>query len=349
MVKIKAKRAAALLLAASMAFSLAACGKDDVKDTVDGPDQVTSTDAPEAPSGFVDNGADIGDYKPEELVMADEEVGSVIGHMDEQVYFEGAGFNCMFATSALLTDQSDGADAQGLPLCRFWDRIGKVNLGGMSYDITDLVRPRGEGFAVLEKLAADFGIDKYDPATGEVQCLGKGLSGDELREAYSDREDAEDYTVCVYYLHAQMSGLDGDEYKKAAEAAGGAGHDERLDGQLAVMLYYSTGGEDIHYAVFAAAPEYFANAEDYASNAGSGVRHDITNCHMEIDGRPVGFVNNVFLVCNQDTVPDHTIPVHAADSSDGADSEGRIEEGDGGLSAGDVEIEDINADTDPEE
>lgn len=336
MKKRNASRLAALALAALMAVSLAGCNKDaDPGDTsAQGPGSSGGT---QAPDGYVDNSIDIGEFKPEELIMADPDAGIVIGNMDEQIYWNGSGFNPKFAANALLTDQSRDADGKGLPLARFWDRIGGVNLGGKSYDITDLVRPRGEGFQVLEMLAKDFGVDRYDPETGALaECLGAGIEGDALREAYSERSDLEDYTVCVYYLHAKMSGLDEAEYGKAVKALedkAGTDHDHILDGTLAVMLYYDTDGNDAYYAVVASAPGYFRDAEDYAANMTSGLRYDITNCNMLVDDRPVGFLNHVIILCDQDEVPSATV-IYGKGSDGGA--EGRIEDGDAGGTA-DVE------------
>lgn len=322
---------AALLLAAALLLPMAGCGKDEPEpDDGPVPGQV-SIEAP--PEGFVDNTEGIGDYRPEELVMAAPDTGTVIGAMDEQVYYNGAGFNARFATNLLSTSVDDGGDAYGLAMRLFWDSVEGITFGDKTYAASDLVRPRDEGFAVLGMLASDFGIDKYDPETGTlIECLGKNLSGEELRGAYSEREDFDDYTVCAYYLHAEMSGLDPRERTGALDAlaaARGTDHDQNLDGTLAVLLYYTTGGEDLYYTIAASAPGYFESAEDYAANMDSKLRHDISKCRMDIDGRPVGFVNQVFILCDQDEVPDHTAEMPDGDGV-GAGAGGRIEDGDGG-------------------
>lgn len=321
-------RIAAAILAGAMVLSLAGCkkGDDETKQDPTGP-----TDKIEAPDNYVDNRVDIGEFKPEELIMTDDEAGVVIGNMDEQIYWKGSGFNPKFAANALLTDASEDADSRGLPLARFWDRIGGVNFADKSYNITDLVRPRGEGFQVLKLLCSDFGVDKYDPETGElVECLGRDLDETALREAYSERADLDGYTVCVYYIHAQMSGLDTAEYEKARAFLAdksGTDHDAILDGTLAVMLYYSPDGYDSHYAIVASAPGYFVNAEDYGNNMNSGLRYDITNCNMLVDDRPVGFLNHVIILCDQDEVPTATVPGQApAENTDN----GHVEDGDSG-------------------
>ena len=333
-------RIAAAILAGAMVLSLAGCkkGEDDPTKASD-PSQ---TDKIEAPEGYVDNSVDIGEFRPEELIMTDDEAGVVIGNMDEQIYWMGAGFNPKFAANALLTDSGEDAEQNGLPLARFWDRIGGVALGGKTYGITDLVRTRGEGFQVLQMLAKDFGIDKYDPETGElVGCLGKDLEGDALREAYSERADFDEYTVCVYYLHAEMSGMEDGEYAKAREALenkAGTDHDSILDGTLAVMLYYNTDGYDTHYAVVASAPGYFENAADYEANMTSGLRYDITKCHMLVDGRAVGFLNHVIILCDQDEIPAGTVPSKNYDPSNA--NTGRVEDGDMGGTEGVEELGD---------
>ena len=325
-------RIAAAMLAGAMILSLAGCkkGDDDLSKDPTGP-----TDKIEAPDNYVDNSIDIGGFKPEELIMTDDEAGVVIGNMDEQIYWNGSGFNPKFAANALLTDGSEDAESRGLPLARFWGRIGDVNLGGKAYQITDLVRARGEGFQVLEMLSKDFGVDKYDPETGELTgCLGKDLTGDALREAYSERADLDGYTVCVYYLHVEMSGLEASEYETARNALAdktGSDHDSILDGTLAVMLYYDTNGYDSHYAVVASAPGYFEDAENYKANMNSGLRYDITNCNMMIDGRPVGFLNHVIILCDQDEIPTETIPGKAPAENTG---NGRVEDGDAGGTEG---------------
>lgn len=333
-------RIAAAILAGAMVLSLAGCkkGEDENKKNPD----PAQTEKIEAPDSYVDNTIDIGDFRPEELIMTDDEAGVVIGNMDEQIYWNGAGFNPKFAANALLTDSSEDAEQNGLPLARFWDRIGGVNLGGKTYAITDLVRNRNDGFQVLEMLVKDFGVDKYDPETGDlVECLGKDLSGDALREAYSERGETDDYTVCAYYLHAEMSGMDAGEYAKAREALENktrTDHDSILDGTLAVMLYYDTDGYDMYYAIVACAPGYFENAADYEANMNSGLRYDITNCNMLIDGRAVGFLNHVFILCDQDEVPTKTIPSKNYDPSN--TSAGRLEDGDMGGADGVESLDD---------
>lgn len=327
-----AHRLAAMALAGMMALSLAGCNKGGSTDGTDGTDPSTSQgQVSGAPDGYVDNTVDPGAFKPEELIMADTTAGVVIGNMDEQIYWNGSGFNPKFAANALMTESGPDADSKGLPLARFWDRIEDVNLAGKAYKLTDIVRTRGEGFQVLSMFAADFGIDKYDPETGALsECLGKDLTGDALREAYSERSDFEGYTVCVYYIHAQMSGLSDEEHEKAAGALKdkkGTDHDHVLDGTLAVMLYYDTEGNDAYYAVVASAPGYFESADDYTANMDSGLRYDITNCNMMVDDRPVGFLNHVIILCDQDEVPTATV-TYDKPSDNG--SCGRIEDGDAG-------------------
>ncbi len=325
-------RIAAALLAGAMVLSLAGCKKGDEDQSKKQPESSETGGKIEAPDGYVDNTVDIGGFKSEELIMTDDEAGVVIGNMDEQIYWKGAGFNPKFAANALLTESGPDAESKGLPLARFWDRIGGVNFGNKAYEITDLVRPRGEGFQVLEMLAKDFGVDKYDPDTGELaECLGKDLEGDALREAYSERADLENYTVCVYYLHAEMSGLEKSEYdaaRKVLKDKSGTDHDSILDGTLAVMLYYDTNGYDMYYAIVASAPGYFENADDYAKNMSSGLRYDITNCNMLVDDRAVGFLNHVIILCDQDEVPAGTVPSASYDPSN--TNSGKIEDGDAG-------------------
>ena len=78
-------------------------------------------------------------------------------------------------------------------------------------------------------------------------------------------------------------------------------HSSALDGSLAVMLYYDTTGHDLFYAVAASAPDYWTDAADFETNMNAHVKHDITKCCAIMDGdRPVGFVNQVFIRCDQD-------------------------------------------------
>lgn len=307
------RRAAALLLAgATMAGLLSGCGKDGDA-PVGGTDPGSSqTEAPEAPDGFVDNSVDPGAYKESEIYYTDPEKSAIIGVNEEQVYYKGSGLNLRLAVNMISSDEYEGGSAPGLPVSAIRDHVDYIRLGDREYQLDDLVRPRTDGFAVLERLAADFGVDKYaEDENGMMYlegCLGKELSGDGLREAYSERADFEDYTVCVYYLHARMSGMDQAEQDKCRamlQEAHGIDHSSLLDGTLAVMLYYDTNGYDLFYTVAVSAPCYWKDSEDFRANPDSQLRHDITNCMLMMDGsRPVGMVNQVFIRCDQDVLPE---------------------------------------------
>lgn len=326
---MKKRTIAALLACGILILGLAGCGKkDETVDGPDGPDQV-ETDYTEAPDNYVDLGEGLENLPDEQKYFLDEEADVVIGVRDENVYYRGEGFNTRFAI-AMLSPNPEGDNSQGLALARFWDRIDHVRFGGHEYAISDLARPRTEGFQVLEKLAADFGVVKYavdeDGILGEAEMLGS-LSGEALREAYSEREDFEDYTVCVYYLDARMSGMDEAEQAKCRailKEKYGTETDQYLDGTLAVMLYYTTDGHDSNYNLVAIAPSYWKNSEDFAANTDSRIRSDITNCHMMVDGiNPVGFVSNVFIRCDTDTVATGTVAIEKEDPGYGS----RLEDG----------------------
>ena len=301
----KARRLAALLAACLAAAALSGCnaGANDPGDTSANMDAHGQAETP--PDGFVDNSADLSEYSDEEIYFTDPEKSAIIGVNDEQVYFNGAGFQSRFAVNMIIDGPEGSA---GLPVDAIRDRVDRIQFGDFEYSVEDLVRPRTEGFAVLEKMAADFGIDVYGVDENDTvvlkECMGKELSGDALREAYSERADFEDYTVCVYYLHARMSGMakaDYDACRKTLEDRYGIDHSSLLDGTLAVMLYYDTTGHDLFYTIAASAPGYWSSPDDFADNLDNGLRHDITKCHMMMDGdHPVGFVNQVFIRCDRD-------------------------------------------------
>lgn len=305
----KNTRLAALLLAMLLAAGcLSGCDKKDPaapEDGTAGYQTGTMDDFEEAPEGFVDNTVDPADYTEAELYFTDPEKNAIIGVTDRQAYYGGVGSQSRFAVNMI---SSGTGDVAGLSAAAIRDRTDYVQFGDIKYGLDDLVRPRTEGFAVLEMMAADFGVDIYAAdENGTVyldRCAGKDLSGEELREAYSERADFEDYTVCVYYLHAHMNGMDQasyDECRSILEEKYGIAHSSVLDGSLAVMLYYDTTGHDLFYAVAASAPDYWTDAEDFEANMNAHVRHDITKCCMVMDGdHPVGFVNQVFIRCDQD-------------------------------------------------
>lgn len=304
-------RTMALLLSMCvLAACLSGCNKDDGKnpDNPDDPNNAqtgTTDDFSEAPDGFVDNTVDPNDYTEDELYFTDPEKNAIIGVTDPQVYYNGAGLQSRFAVNMI---SSGTGDVAGLSAAAIRDRVDYIQFGGVKYTMDDLIRPRIDGFAVLEMMAADFGVDIYAAdENGTVyldRCAGKDLSGDALREAYSERADFEDYTVCVYYLHCQMNGMEQGEYDKCRELLKekyNIDHSSALDGSLAVMLYYDTTGHDLFYAVAASAPDYWTDAADFETNMNAHVKHDITKCCAIMDGdRPVGFVNQVFIRCDQD-------------------------------------------------
>lgn len=300
------KRAVLLLLAISL-LALTACSKEGQIDDpgTPGPATGSADDFSEAPEGFVDNEIDPDEYTEDELYFTDAEKDTIIGVNDETVYFNGTGMQSRFAVN--MISSGTGAVA-GLPIDAIKDRVDYIKFGDIRYKLDQLVRPRTEGFAVLEMMAADFGVDIYgSDENGTVyllDCAGKELAGDELREAYSERADFDDYTVCVYYLHCRMSGMDESDHERCREILSekyDIDHSSALDGTLAVMLYYDTTGHDLFYAVAAAAPDYWTDPEDFEANMDSHSKHDITNCCMVLDGdHPVGFVNQVFIRCDQD-------------------------------------------------
>ena len=62
------------------------------------------------------------------------------------------------------------------------------------------------------------------------------------------------------------------------------------------------------YTVAISAPGYWTDAEDYAANMDSSIRHDISRCHMMMDDViPVGFVNQCFLYCADDEAMTKTV------------------------------------------
>lgn len=313
--KKKLRKLACLLLAIGLVLALAGCNKqlNNLGEEDEGYAQVPE----EEPVGFVDNEIDPGEYSDEELYFTDPDKNAVIGVKDETVYYNGTSFNLRFAVNMITSNSGD--KSVGLAAGAIKDRVDFVRLGDKTYGLDQIVRSRTAGFEVLSMLSADFGIDIYAlDENNEVvlaECAGKDLAGEELRSAYSERADFEDYTVLVYYIHAQMNGMDAGEYNKCRELLGekyGIDHSSLLDGTLAVMLYYDVNGYDIFYAIAAASPGYWTDSKDFEANMENSVRHDITNCCMVMtDGTPVGFVNQVFIRCDQD-VPfansDGTIP-----------------------------------------
>ncbi|MCM1296572.1 MAG: hypothetical protein NC311_13630 [Muribaculaceae bacterium] len=300
----KWKTITCLLLSAGLVFGLAACGQNGADSG--GGTEPSETPYDQPPEGFVDNEVDVGSYTEAELYFTDPDRNAIIGVNDEAVYYKGSGFQTRFAVNMITSN--DGSQSSGLAAGLIRDRVDYVQFGDVQYQLDDLVRARGEGFQVLKQMAADFGVDKYGlDENGSMQlesCMGSDLTDDELREAYSEREDFEDYTVCVYYLHARMSGMGQSEYDKCREelkSAYGIDHSSLLDGTLAVMLYYGTDGYDLFYTVAVAAPGYYESCDDFKANLNNQARHDITKCHMMMDGsKPVGFVNQVFIRCDQD-------------------------------------------------
>lgn len=308
------------LLAAAMCLSMAGCGGKEPDEATSPTDAtVEATAEPEAPEGFVDNTIEVEDYTEDELYLIDGDW--ILGVRDENVYLNGAGFQSRFAVNMLTTDGSGGLGIAGIR-----DKADFVQLGDMRYGIDDLVRSRTEGFQVLSMLAADFGVDRYEvDESGEVslaECMGTGITGDALREAYSERADLDDYTVCVYYLHAQMSGMEETEYGKCKdilESEYGIDHSSTLDGTLAVMLYYDVNGYDMFYTVAIASPNYWTDSADYKANMLNGIRHDISKCYLSMSGIPIGFVNQVFLRCDTDAVSERTANDTEPESGDEAD------------------------------
>lgn len=337
------KKLACLLLAMCMALGLAACKKTGDDPVGDG----YATAPNEAPDGFVDNEIDPNAYTEDELYFTDPEKNAVIGVKDETVYYNGAGFNLRFAVNMIT---SDGEKSVGLAAGAIKDRVDLVRFGDKEYTLDQLIRPRTSGFEVLSMLAADFGIDIYglDENNNVVlaACMGKDLTGEELREAYSERADFEDYTVLVYYIHAQMNGMEGSEYNACRDMLGekyGIDHSSLLDGTLAVMLYHDVNGYDLFYAIAAAAPGYWNDASDFEANMDNSLRHDITNCCMILDGgTPVGFVNQVFIRCDQDVPYGDTgssVQDDAGENADGdadENTDGDADTGDGSGSDGET-------------
>ena len=308
------KRAVALLLVGLLSLSmLAACGGKDNADATEPGEPVNSESTePELPEDFVDNTAGLEDMPEEQKVYADKDAQVVIGKQDENVFYNGSGFATMFAAN-MLSCGTDPDAGEGLPLVRVYDRINYVQLGEHQYKLSDLARTRYDGFDVLKMLAADFGIDQYDPETGELKvCLGTEFESDEaLREAYSERADLDNYSICVYYLHADMSGMSDADHKACIQALHdkyGIDHSQLLDGMLAVMLYYDLTGHDMFYTVAISAPGYWSSVEDYTNNMDSAMRHDISRCYMMMDDViPVGFVNQCFLYCTSDEAMTQTV------------------------------------------
>ena len=311
---MKKRQIMAFALCAVMVLGLAGCKKDGgIQDASGGQSesQPAGSTAPDKPDGFVDNGTGIDEIDEAYLFESDLDAGITLGRRDSSVYCAGEPMGLMFATN-LITADPDGDASEGFPLARIWNRVDHVRFGSHEYKLDELVRPRDQGFQVLEMLAADFGVVQYkqDPETGSLEGAAKlgSLSGDALREAYSERSDQDGYTVCVYYLDAAMNGMPEEDYtacRTKLKEAYGTDTDQYLDGTLAVMLYYDTEGYDMYYNIAAIAPTYWESVDDFAKNMDSAVRHDTTNCHMVVDGDvKIGFVNQVFIRCDKDSVPD---------------------------------------------
>lgn len=319
------KRAAAAALSAVLLMgALTGCNakKDPGPGDTSAETGVTgdASDFETKPDGFVDNEIDPSDYTEEELYFTDAGKNVIIGVNDGNTYYGGTPLQTRFAVNMISSGEGSTA---GLPADAIRDRVDYVRFGGMQYKLADLVRPRTDGLAVLKMLGDDFGIDIYGAdEDGNVQMLQtgiKGLDGDGLRETYSERADFEDYTVCVHYLHACMHGMAESDYEKCVETLKskyGITYSSMLDGTLAVMMYYDTEGNDLFYAIAAAAPGYWESPEAFAENPDGQTTHDITNCCMVLDGdHPVGFVNQVFIRCDQD------VPFgEAGETADGTDS-----------------------------
>ena len=164
---MKKRQIMAFALCAVMVLGLAASGGQSESQPAD-------STAPDKPDGFVDNGAGIDEIDEAYLFESDLDAGITLGRRDSSVYCAGEPMGLMFATN-LITADPDGDASEGFPLARIWNRVDHVRFGSHEYKLDELVRPRDQGFQVLEMLAADFGVVQYkqDPETGSLEGAAK--------------------------------------------------------------------------------------------------------------------------------------------------------------------------------
>ena len=294
-----------------MLLTMTACNNDDQSTTTlitsdAAPESTTSAQVTTPPDNYVDNAvtsSDQLDYTYDELYA---NIGGIanVAVRDEQVYLNNEGFQYRFMTNMLVTDMTTDNNANTGTVCitKLKDQIKTIKIGDYEYTYDQLIRDKTQGLEVVKMLSKDFGINIHDENGILVERKGNIEDTDELRNAYSDREEYEDYTVCAYYFDAKLNNLDDetyqkyrDEYKTKYETDTGT----YPDGTLAVLLYYDTEGHDYFYSIALSAPTYWDSEENFKANMNNNVRKDITNCYMEFNNNlKVGFVNRMVIMCS---------------------------------------------------
>lgn len=290
------KRFMVMLLTSMTVLSVTGCGKKNTDITVQ--EQVT-----DAPDGYVNNGADLEKYTEAELYFSVGDERMAV--REESLFSEGDGFQFRFVTNVLSTDPAvNPNDNNGaISIANMKDQIENFKIAGETYTYDDLCRSGDQGFEVLKMFSEDFGVIKFDSENNTVEHLGNLTDEASLKDAYSEKQDYEDYSVLCYRFDAKMNNLDDttyDKYRDAYTVAYGVDTGVALDGTLAVMIRTNTEGMCIGYDILLEAPTYWNSEENFNANMNVMVRRDITNCHMLLtDGVQVGFVNNVAISCTK--------------------------------------------------
>lgn len=294
--KVTAAAVCCILLA-----SIAGCSKEEGNSNSSG--SSTDTNISDGtgitpPDNYIDNSpSDPLEYTSSEIYSSIGNIGGA-AIRDEQAYIDGEGFQYRF-TANLLTTETEGT----APCISDMKKdIGKIIIGNKKYDYDDLIRDKTQGIEVVRMLAKDFGVNICDGTGKLIERKGNIQDTNELRNAYSDRVEYDDYTACTYYFDAAMNDLDADTYARYREKYAkkyGTDSSEYLDGILAVILYYDTSGHDYFYSVVISAPTYYSSEKNFEANMNTNIRKNITYCHAELEnGLRVGFINRTAIMCS---------------------------------------------------
>lgn len=300
---MKKKMLIGCLVAMSM-LSLAGCGKGDKGESLVETGMQVEEQVTEAPEDYVDNSADKYAYTDEEMYASFDE--NRIAVHDEQIFADGIGFQYRFTTNLISTDPNVSPDTnkEAISIDSIKDHVENIVLGNKTYSLNDICKDSTAGLEVVKMFAEDFGVNIYDENGVLIERKGNITDEAALREAYSQRSDFENYSVCAYYFDAKMNSFDEETYQKYRDLyreANGTDTSTSLDGTLAVLLYYDTTGHDYFYTIVVTAPSYYDSEENFKANMNvANVRTDITNCRMIMDnGINIGFVNNMAIQCSK--------------------------------------------------
>ena len=303
------KRIFTIVLIGMMLAAMTGCSNNTDNNSSANTSSNTSSDTTSetsAPDDYVDNSVTSNplDYTDSELYANIGDIAN-IATRDEQVYINNEGFQYRFTTNLLTTDKSgnESTNAGAVCISDIKDHVSKIVIGNKEYTYSDLIRDKTQGLEVVKMLSQDFGINIHDENGILTERKGNITDTAELRNAYSDREEFEDYTVCAYYFDARLNNLDSETYKEYREEYNKKYNTDTgayLDGTLAVLLYYDTKGNDYFYSIVLSAPTYWNSKENFMANMNNNVRKDISKCYMEFDNElKIGFVNKMTIMCSE--------------------------------------------------